>query len=429
MRLSVGPAAAVAALSCLITAVATCPARGGAIPMWQGPFQLNTPDDDPRRVTVPRVAASKNGGFHVVYQAWDNAPNPRPEYMRYRRVTGGGVPGAVVTIQKPANGANQPDVAEAPNGDVHVVWESWGNGPEIGWARSTNNGASFGTGIEVSASGRQAQGAQIVGFGTGNSPQAIVTWRNTSDDSLEYRRFDGTNWLGIGWTGDFTGGATAGGIARSPLDGTVHKMVDRGSNLGIRRFTGTSFGAAQDNVMPFDFWVEPSMAVNDAGHAMVMVDRDYVAKARVVRADGSLGPIFEDVFNGKRMFGNVAAIPGTNDFYAVTSEATQQRAQNRKVIGRRYFGDTGQWGAIETIATLPYDELLRNIEVGVDPAGNMLAVFEFWEIVNPDPNNYLTKPNVYYASLTVPEPASAALVLAGLIPLARPRRCRLSATH
>jgi hypothetical protein len=414
-----GFAGAVVASACVAT-----PARAG----WTAPAKLNTPDDTPRRVSFPRIAPATNGGFHVVYQAWDdqNAAG-RAEYLRYRRFNAAGAVAAPVTILE-SGGVNKPDVATAPNGDVHVVWENWNGGPEIAWSRSTNGGASFSSGVNITTvndgfGARLDESPQIAGFGTSGG-QAVVTWRNTGDNSLEFQKFDGTNWTGYSWTGHFATGFNAPGIARNPVTGNVHKMVDTGPNAGYKTFEqGAGWGSTFD-VFSADQAVEPSMAINAAGQQMFLIDNNFVSKAQLVNPNGSHGTFNSDLFAGRRNFGAVTAIPGTNDFFAVATDAMQAVSnQSTHIFGRRYTG--GAWGPIETLATMSeVPEFISNIDVAADPLGNVLVTWQY-NIKHPGATGEQTqfRPNVYYTINVVPEPATgASLLLLAALPLVARRK-------
>jgi hypothetical protein len=400
---------------------------------WTTPAPLYTPDDFARRGSYPRVAAAPSGGFHTVWQSWDdqNAAG-RNEYLRYRRVSSTGVLSAPITIVEPG-GVNKLDVGVAPNGDVHVVWESWGaNGPEIGWARSTNAGASFSNGTTITAVNDQFgvgqdQSPQVVGLGTSGG-EAILTWRNTSDDSAEYQRFNGTSWVGYGFTGHFATGFNINGIARNPVTGNVHKMVDNGTNAGVKVYTSANaWNAPASNVFAgVDQATEPSMAINAAGQSMFLIDNNFVSKAQLVNADGSLGTANADLFAGRRNFGQVTAIPGTNDFFAVATDAVQGDANHSShIFGRRY--SNGAWGPVLTLATIPeIPEMITNMDVAADAFGSIMVTWQY-NVTNANAtgDQLPWRPNVYYTINVVPEPAAASLVAlaaGGGLMVRRPRR-------
>ena len=75
---------------------------------------------------------------------------------------------------------------------------------------------------------------------------------------LEYKRFNGTSWVDYGFTGSFAAGPNAPGIARNPVTGRVHKMVDNGASVGVRTYAANAWSAAS-NVMGaearFHFWM------------------------------------------------------------------------------------------------------------------------------------------------------------------------------
>jgi hypothetical protein len=420
--------------SLIVNLVALAAPAVPALADWTVPARLNDAVDIPRRVQYPRIAPAADGGFHVVYQAWDDQnASGRAEYLRYRRFSPTGTLGSQLTLPEvvSTNGVNKPEVAVAGNGDVHVVWESWNGGPRIAWTRSTDSGSTYASPSEISSvaiGGRANESPQIAGLGTGSSNQAVITWRNTTDDSLEFLKFNGTSWTGYGWTGSYTSGLSAAGIALNPVTGNVHKMTDNGSNAGWRTYNGTSWSSAADAYTGVTQAVEPSMAINQSGQTMFLIDNSFVSKAQLVNADGSLGTFNGDLFSGRRNFGTVTAIPGTNDFFAVDTDATQSASnQSTHIFARRYHN--GTWEPMQTIATIPETpEMIYNMDVAADKFGSLLVTWQY-NIVNPNPVGEQTpwRPNVYYTMNIVPEPATLALAALGVLALFHRPRTRARA--
>ncbi|NLE58739.1 MAG: hypothetical protein GX616_10285, partial [Planctomycetes bacterium] len=112
---------------------------------WSNAQLFNMPGEAGADVKSAKIAASRSGGFHGIYHV-----NNR---IRYRRYSGGTLTSPIDVFPGTnfmANGA----IAEALNGDIHVVFEDWaGDNPEIRWYKSSNGGASFPFTQVISATG------------------------------------------------------------------------------------------------------------------------------------------------------------------------------------------------------------------------------------------------------------------------------------
>ncbi len=133
-----------------------------------------------------KIAAAKSGGFHASYYRVD------PHQIVYRRYKDGFLAPRIVLRTGTVFNANS---CEAGNGDVHVVWEDWQDGLEVGWAWSNNNGQSFNPFQEISNTG-DTKWPLIAPFGADASGEVVMSYWNAKSDNknLYWRRWNGASW-------------------------------------------------------------------------------------------------------------------------------------------------------------------------------------------------------------------------------------------
>jgi len=334
---------------------------------WSSAQLLNDPSLAGTDVKGARVVASRNGGFHAIYSAG-------PLY--YRRYTG--TLGPQKSIFSPMN--FNADITEAPNGHLHVVWENWaGNGPEVGWTRSTDAGNTFSSPVNISSSSFNAKWPQIAGFGLGSSDDVLMSYWNALTREIRSNFYNGSAWSGdIGLNVYGNSQYEVTGMDRSPADGSVFRAYDNGPWLGIQRYSGTwnSF-IGLENV---GFNVRIQCAVNDSGQVMVLWDTENKFWSILYTPGSGAGPKMMVTSEGS--WGtSLCAIPGTNDFYTAYAKNGPGR-----LYGRRFSG--GGWLAEEQISSGLGDAFTVGPDVSADPlgSGTLYCVWEWWG--NGKPQQY-----------------------------------------
>src|SRR5690606_14305785 len=130
--------------------------------------RLNDASEAGAEAKTGKVVASRTGGFHACYVI--NAGK-----LQYRRYVTSLTPPLTVHQDLIFN----PHIAEGLNGDVHLVWENWaGDSPEVGWARSTNSGASFSPAVELSNTGGHAKFPYLAPMGMGTVGDMMLSYWN-----------------------------------------------------------------------------------------------------------------------------------------------------------------------------------------------------------------------------------------------------------
>ncbi len=360
--------AAIAVLACSVAAFGQS---------WTTAQLLNDSSLSGYDVKSARVAASRNGGFHATYTVY--GPGASIYYRRYNNGLG---PQKLITSQMPFN----PDIAEAPNGHVHIVWENWGDGaPEVGWVRSTDGGNTLSSMVNISSSGRNAKWPQIAGFGLGNSDDALMSYWNALTKEIRSNFYNGSSWsgdLGLNVYGNSQYEVT--GMDRSPKDGSVYRTYDNGPWLGMQRYDG-SWGSfiGVDNT---GFSPRITCAVNDAGQVMVLWDADNKFWSIVYTPGSGLGP--KMLVTSEGSWGtSLCAIPGTNDFYTAYAKNSGQG----RLYGKRFSG--GGWLPEEQISSGLGDAFTVGPDVSADPngSGTLYCVWEWWGNGKPQ-QYYAVKP-------------------------------------
>jgi len=356
-------------------------AENTAYAQWSNAMLLNDPSEAGSDCKTTRIAASKYGGFHAVY----SGPAQR---FRYRRYNGTLLPVVTVFTGMNFNGW----VTEALNGDVHVAFENWAGGaPEVGWARSTNGGASFTPVTNISTSGGCAKHPHIVPFGTGNSSDVLMSYYRSGttggcNKTLYYARFNGTSWSADSYMGSVSQSEyDCFGMARSPLDGSVYRSFDSGpTTMKMRRYTGS--WSAEIPLLEGSWAVRQHMAINASGQVMLLWDsNEHIWSMLYTPGVGPSAPV--DLGQGGYSGScDVCAIPGTNKFYMVLGKTMNH------VIGRRWIN--GTWLNEEHISVgLPFEFTVFPV-VTADTTGAIYCAWEFWGS---------GKAQQYFSTLSVPQ--------------------------
>ncbi len=130
-------------------------------------------------------------GTNGLYVVWQDDRNGDFDIYLSKSTDGGITYGANVRVDDAPSSYNAryPSVAEAPNGDVFVVWDDdRGGDPDIRIARSTNGGSGFGASraVDDAGSGHQDNAEVTVGL----NGHVYVVWedRRNGDDDIYFAR-------------------------------------------------------------------------------------------------------------------------------------------------------------------------------------------------------------------------------------------------
>lgn len=350
----------------------------------------------------PKIVADPAGGFHALYLG--NAKKS----VRYKRFDGTTL-SAATTLKTGSTVNFNPSIALSTNGDVQVAWENWASGgPEVAWAKSTNQGASFTPQTTISTSNQTAKWPLISGVGTTANDDAVVTYYSSSSaPGAGNNRLHSITYSGTSWSADTqmaqssTREAQVDGIARNPVDGKVYRLLASNNSTleyAIYNPATDSWGATQTAVTGIAFFARAKIAINDAGTIAIAYDfgdKSYVTMKKTTDASFSAPQM---TFNNK-WWGDILSIPGTNDFYMVDSNGN-----NEGVYGRRYTN--GAWTTTnEVIDATAADNVWMS---GSSVNGKIYLAWQYG-----DTGNVLT----YYSQMQyytpVPEPGSLALATLG----------------
>lgn len=329
------------------------------------PARLANTGSEPS-VKTARIAASSQGGFHLMYSRTD------PWQVRYRRWKDGQfVNTATIHSVFCPNG----DISEAGNGDVHIVWENWDGSEQVGWAR-TSNGVNFQV-AEVTGYPGDGNGKHpgVVSYGAPGSPNVLISSWDASGRELHSTQWNGGSWspnAPIGTVGDNQ--YCVNGLCRSLKDGSVYRAYGKsiGGTISVcyKRFNG-SYWEPEVVVAPVGFFARESIAVNTAGEIMIVWEKDEKLYYRLYsQQSGWSGwspsnPSAGIVASGG--FGWVTAVPGSNDFYLTYAY--------NQCMGRRY---SSGWMPAETVAVGLAPDFTPDTHCSAGPDGTIYAVWEYW---------------------------------------------------
>jgi hypothetical protein len=423
------------ALATLILTFATSLAE--AQTPWTQYTALSDPNVDwaggSQAVKAPVITPALGGGFHVAY--WVGGK------VRYRRIDASGPTGNTLTpgvFADAYSGAFVPNVeiSTATDGTVGVVWEKWnepsGSGPEIGVRRLTGAGVPIGSAQIISNSGANAKWPVISGYGTGSNSNFMVSYWNAVSSSgnsmykdLRSIQYNGASWGADNYLGqDGDNQYVETGMARSPADGSVWRawgVANSGGTWGIRmsQFNpGTNTWGAPVNVVSnkSGFISRIQLDVNTNGKVMLAWDSGNSTTGRIY--DPSTNALGNELplWDSKSFFGNVADVPGTDNFYVFNAYG-EDFPMVRPIVG-------GVLDPVQYLAEYPGNNVSNAfipwIRGAVDEKGNAVAVWEHWA------TNGGTNPQVVWSSrtvpITVPEPTALCLIGIAMLALRRQRR-------
>lgn len=331
---------------------------------WQNAKLLNLPSE--AACKTARLAASKTGGFHAVYF------NTNPWRVQYRRYSDGYL-GPVKVLD--SNFVANPDICEAGNGDIHLVWEDWEDANYPGWARSSDSGQSFTTSKLATWGG--CKFPVIAAFGSSTGADVVMSFARSvqgQDKKLFWARYNGNAWSPTTDMGTwFDNEYMIEGISRSLADGSVYRLYGRKSGgdfaLCYRRYNGSHW-ESEVVVHTGAFFARQSIAVNPAGQIMVVWERDNQLWSRLYTpGTGWSADMAQEYLSTHSA---ITAVPGTNDFYLVYTY------DMKRVYGRRYSG--GGWLPRELVSVGLPDEFTVGADVSADPngTGTIYACWEYW---------------------------------------------------
>lgn len=320
------------------------------------------------------IAPATGGGFHFLYQ-------PNNSALRYRRYYANGTLSSPLTLFYGTT--YNSEITESLNGDIHVVFEDWSQGPNnIRWYKSTNAGASFAT-TQMLTSTNCAKHPHVAAFGMGQSPEVIMSYYRSDgdcDDTLWFRRFNGATWSAEGpLNSPANSEFDCFGMARSPLDGSVYRTFDPSENtMAIRRYNGS--WESQIQIYSGSWAVRQHMAINQSGQIMLLWDDMSRIKAMLYTPGSGSSAVVDLGPGGYSGACDVCAIPGTNDFYMVVAR-NMGGTNNFHVYGRRW--SNGSWLTEESVQNNQSNAFIVTPLVTADAAGNIYCVWEYWGYGKP----------------------------------------------
>lgn len=367
--------AGIALIAAIIVSICPTSVQG----QWTSQQFLVDPSDQNRDIKNGRIIGAAGGGFHALYTAGGVG-------LRYRRILPGGpLPAVTVTDTFLYNA----DFAEAGNGELHVVFESWTDPdpPQVGWCRSANGGASFSPYVRISNSGAGAKFPFVVPFGASNAADAVMAYQDADDNQMKYQRWNGGSWSPSSAQNFATCDTAyqATGMCRSPVDGSVYRtygrMIGGLWSVCYRRYNGSGWDNEVVVSQEPTFFAWPYIAVNNAGVIMVFWDRDEVCYSRWFTPGQGWSAI--KAIDNKGIHGHMAWVPGTNRFVCVNT-GNQNRVQVRQWVD-------GQWLASTNVS--PSSGFTPDSRIGASVDGTICAIWENWDTGGP---------RWYYSMLLVP---------------------------
>jgi hypothetical protein len=401
-------------------------AAGPVRAQWSSPQVLSSPTDwnnGANAMKDMKMQPASGGGFHCVWCI------PGTHQVRYRRMFGDGTLGPVMAAANAGSSLTfNADVCELGNGTVQVVYEHWNpsGGPEVGFTQLTPGSNTFTSIAVVSNSGQDAKFPQVAGFGTGASKKSVVSYWDSGDKNLRSIRNNGAGFTGDNYLGQKADNEyVVTGIATSPLDGSVWrswgtKIATDTYRINICRLDpDTQLWESKIEVPTSKtaFFSRISVDVNDSGHVMVAYDSGNSTTGRIYSPEsntwGSEMPLFS-----KSFFGNVAAVPGTNNFY-VFNAYSNDFPMVRPVLNETFDGNLSEYPG-------PVDQVfIPSIRGAVDVNGKAYVAWENWDERAGQPGNpqimYSVRSSVFGLT-AIPEPATAGVALTLLAAVATARR-------
>ncbi|MFQ3548584.1 MAG: hypothetical protein SNJ70_02380 [Armatimonadota bacterium] len=329
---------------------------------------------------------ASDNGFYASYTSQQG--------MRFKRCYPNGTFSAAVV---PATGTIfNINVAEAFNGDIHIVWEDWDNtNIPIGWARSTNGGASF---SRTFVPNNNTKYPYIRPFGSSGSANMLVTagsinYPNTGDNNIYYSVFNGASWSPspTALANQTNSEYSLHGLATSPVDGSVWKIYNgRDTKMYIRRFNGISWDAPILIDGTSTFRARQDIAVNSLGEVFCLWSQDERTRMRIYSPSSGVSQLYS--LDQNQDFARVVAIPNRADFYIIY---TDNRAS---VWGKRYF--QGVFSPAERVCAGLPDGFYSDTSLAVTPNGTLYAGFEYWQ--NGTPQWWYSKNTFFVGADTTP---------------------------
>ncbi len=337
-------------------------------------------------IKTPQIDGSATGGFHAKYFAISGSGS----YTKYRRYVGGALQAPVLVEQSGfrANG----DICEGLNGTIHMVWEDWNReSPQVGWARSTNGGASWSYSTITTIG--DTKHPQIAPFGFAPNPDIVMSFWQAKQNLMYYSRYNGSTWPAVASFASANSEYQVVGTCRSPNDGSVWRAY--GNPIGgttwpiAKRYNGAGWDA-EVPVENTGFFARQSVAANMAGQLMYVWERDEVFYSKLYTPGSGWGA--RQTIQTYAGHGLVVAIPGTTNFYAVYVCGPNMSNTRIRVRGKMWTGSS--WGPEEVVSNGLPDAFTVDAQVAAGPDGTLYACWEYWGGANA--------PNAYYSVRPAP---------------------------
>ena len=250
----------------LIIQASTRPPAGS----FGAPVDLSAPGQG---ASVPQIATDPGGTTTVVWSRFDG----RNSIVQAATRPAGGIFGVPVDLSAPGQSAFAPHVATDPDGTTTAVWQRYNGSNFIIQAATRPPGGIFGTPVDLSASGQNAQNARIAAAPDGT---ATVSWYRSNGANRIIQAATRPPGGSFGTPVDLSApgqDAQNARIAAAP-DGTATVIWERsnGVDLTIQAATrppGDSFGSPVDLSAAGQNATGPQIATAADGTAIVAWQR------------------------------------------------------------------------------------------------------------------------------------------------------------
>lgn len=346
-------------------AALACAPAAAAAPPWSAPVTLSQPDQS---VDDSHVAVSGNGTAIAVWARSNGAHDVVQASLR----SPGGDFGAPIDLSTGGASATSPSVAVDDAGNAIVAWRRLDGNPIIRVARRAAGG-SFGAPVDVSLADRSSSSPEVA---LAPSGEAIVVWRST----------DGPETLAMASIappgGDF--GAPIELSARGTRSARAGVAMDAAGNAiavwerdGVIRArirpAGGSFGSTIDLTAP-GMASGPTVAMNAGGDAIVAWSRsdgaNRIVQARMRPAGGAFGPTDDAISSpGEDADGATAALDAAGG--AIVAWSRSDGANERVQAASAPAG--GSFGAPVDLSPSGGDAF--SPALAIDPAGDAVVAW------------------------------------------------------
>jgi hypothetical protein len=347
---------------------------------WLPPVDISRPGGD---ATEPQVAVDSAGDVVVVWRRFDGADYAIEAVER----PAGGAWSAPLQLSAAGQNAETPQLAVDAAGDAVAVW-SRSNGPNhIVQSATRPAGGGWGAPLDLSAPGADAKGPQVAVDGAGHF---VAVWSSSTGPSTAAVQ-SATGLPGGAWGGpdnlSTSGRNDQPQIAVDPRGDAVAvwRHYEAGPTLiqSVVRHSGGTWEPALP-VSPSSGMAErPQVAIDSSGGVVAVWRRDdgagYLIESAQRPAGSWLPPVPLSASGGNAEAPQVAVDPAGNAA-AVWSRSSEKGGMSSTVI-QAAVQSAG--GALQSpLDVSPAEELAEGPQVGLDAAGNAVAV---WTSGNANP--------------------------------------------